>query len=157
VYRFPHLQPIIRPLVEYRILLSLGLSAATGVVLNSLYPINEANPLLRLIDLERPQIFHGLVWSFQLFLYTTPFLVFSMLFSLVYVHLYRERTEETAGALPPYPNPLTQQELTLVLGEVHRQLVPKPSMTPQWLSIAERGLYTGIASFGSIGVSRQRS
>jgi hypothetical protein len=39
----------------------------------------------------------------------------------------------------------------LVLGEVHRQLVPRPSSSPRWLSIPERGLYTGIASFGSIG------
>jgi hypothetical protein len=151
MYHFPHLQPVIRSLVEYRILLSLGLSAACGIVFNSLYPVNEANPLLRLIELERPQIFHGLVWSYELFLYSTPFLVFSMLFSLVYVHLYRERIEETAGALPPYPDPRTRQELSLILGEVHRQLVPKPSVAPQWLSISERGLYTGIASFGSIG------
>jgi hypothetical protein len=151
MYRFPKLQPVIRPLVEYRLLLSLGMSAACGIVLNSLYPVNEANSLLRLIELERPRIFHGLVRGYQLSLYSTPFLVFSMLFSLVYVHLYRERTEETAGALPTYPDPLMRQELSLVVGEVHRQLVPKPSTTPQWLSITERGLYTGIASFGSIG------
>ncbi|MGH9343586.1 MAG: hypothetical protein ACRD19_07490, partial [Terriglobia bacterium] len=151
MYRFHHLQPIVRLLVEYRTLLSLGLSAATGIVLNSLYPIGVENPLLRLIALERPQIFHGLVWSYRLFLYSTPFLVFSMLFSLVYVHLYRSGTEETAGALPPYPDPRTRDALSLVLGEVHHQLVPKPSVTPQWLSIGERGLYTGIASFGSIG------
>ena len=151
MHRFPHLQPVIRPLVEHRILLSLGLSADCGIVLNSIYPINTADPLLRLIELERPQIFHGLVWSYQLFLYSTPFLLFSMLFSLVYVHLYKGGTEEKAGALPPYPEPRSRQELSLILGEVHRQLVPKPSLAPRWLSIAERGLYTGIASFGSIG------
>ena len=39
----------------------------------------------------------------------------------------------------------------MILGEVHRQFVPKPSPAPKWLSIPERGLYTGIASFGSIG------
>lgn len=149
--RFACLQSVVRPLVEYRILLSLGLSAASGIVLNSLYPIDTANPLLRLIGLERPRIFQGLLWSHWLFLYTTPFLIFSMLFSLVYVHLYRSETEESAGALPPYPDPRDRPELSLVLGEVHRQLVPKPSLSPQWLSIGERGLYTGIASFGSIG------
>jgi hypothetical protein len=56
-----------------------------------------------------------------------------------------------AGLLPPYPTPRTRTELSLIVGEVHRQLVPKPSPAPQWLSIPERGLYTGIASFGSIG------
>ena len=147
----PHLQKLIRPLVEYRIVLALGLSIACGIVLNSMFPMNTANPLLRLIALERPLIFHALISSYQLFLYSTPFLVFSMIFSLLYVHLYRTELELAAGALPPYPDPHTRTELSLVLGEVHRQLVPKPSAAPQWLSIPERGLYTGIASFGSIG------
>ncbi len=145
------IQQIVRPLVEYRILLSLGLSAACGIVLNSLYPINQANPLLRLISLERPPIYLGLVRSYHLFLYSTPFLIFSMLFSLVYVHIYRRELEQGVGMLPPCSDPRTRQELSLVLGEVHRQLLPRPSPTPRWLSIPERGLYTGIASFGSIG------
>jgi hypothetical protein len=147
----PYLQRIIRPLVEYRFLLSLGLCASCGIVLNSMFPINVANPLLRLIALERPPVFHGLIWSYNLFLYSTPFLVFSMVFSLLYVHLFRTESELAAGALPPYPDPHTRTELSLVIGEIHRQLVPKPSPAPQWLSIPERGLYTGIASFGSIG------
>ena len=145
------LQQIVRPLVEYRILLSLGLSVVCGIVLHSLYPINQANPLLRLISLERPPIYLGLVLSYDLFLYSTPFLIFSMMFSLAYVHIYRKELEQTAGSLPPCPDPRIRQELSLVLGEVHRQLVPRPSPSPRWLSIPERGLYTGIASFGSIG------
>jgi hypothetical protein len=151
MHPFPLLQKLIRPLVEHRLLLSLGLSAACGIVLNSSFPMNLANPLLRLIALERPQILQGLVWSYLLFLYTTPFLVFSMALSLTYVHLYRTESELTAGALPQYPDPYTRTKLSLVLGEVHRQLVPEPSPVPRWLSIPERGLYTGIASFGSIG------
>jgi len=145
------LQRIVRPLIEYRIVLSLGLSAACGIVLNTLFPIDESNALLRLIAYQRPPVFYGLLWSYDLFLYSTPFLVFSMIFSLLYVHLYRSEQELAAGFLPPYLDPHTRTELTLVLGEVHRQLVPKPSAAPQWLSIPERGLYTGIASFGSIG------
>ena len=35
-----HLQSLSRPLVEYRLLLSLGLSAACGIVLHSLYPVH---------------------------------------------------------------------------------------------------------------------
>ena len=147
----PSFQRLIRPLVEYRFLLSLGLSAASGVFLNTLFPIDTENRLLTLIALERPPIFHGLVWSYDFFLYSTPFLMFSMFFSLLYVHLYRTEFELAAGSLPSYPNPRTRTDLSLVVGEVHRQLVPLPSSTPQWLTIPERGLYTGIASFGSIG------
>jgi TraM recognition site of TraD and TraG len=147
----PHFQNIVHLLVEHRFLLSLGMSAACGIALNSLFPMNVANPLLRLIALERPPVFHAIVGSYGLFLYSTPFLLFSMIFSLLYVHLYKSEQELAAGTLPAYPDPHTRTELSLVLGEVHRQLVPKPSPAPQWLSVPERGLYTGIASFGSIG------
>ncbi len=145
------LQKVVRPLVENRLFLSLGISAASGIVFRSIFPLNTANPFLRLIELERPLIFHALAWSYDLFLYSTPFLACSMIFSLIYVHLYRSEQEPAASSLPPYPNPRTRTELSLIVGEVHRQLVPTPSSSPQWLSIPERGLYTGIASFGSIG------
>ncbi|WP_158820305.1 type IV secretory system conjugative DNA transfer family protein [Granulicella sp. S156] len=147
----PRLQRIIRPLVAYRIVLSIGLSAACGIVLNSVIPINAANPLLRLIELERPPVFHGVIWGYDFFLYSTPFIVFSMVFSLMYVHLYKSELELAAGALPLYPDPRIRTALSLIVGEVHSQLLPTASAFPSWLSIPERGLYTGIASFGSIG------
>ena len=53
-----------RELIRHRLLLSLGLSAASGIVLHTLYPINEADPILRLIAFERPSIYLGLVWSY---------------------------------------------------------------------------------------------
>jgi hypothetical protein len=151
VRQHPHLERLIHPLVEYRILLSVGLSIACGIVLNNIFPIDMANRLFRLIALERPPVFHAVIWSYDLFLYSTPFIACSMIFSLLYVHLYRSEQELAAGSLPPYPNPRTRTDLSLIVGEVHRQLVPRPSPAPQWLSIPERGLYTGIASFGSIG------
>jgi hypothetical protein len=145
------LQTIVRPLVEHRFLLSLGLSAACGIVLTSIFPPNVADPVLRLIAITRPPLFRAIVDGYGLFLYTTPFLVCSMVFSLLYVHLYRGETAKIVGCLPPWPDPRTRTSLSLVLGEAHRQLVPEPSGSPRWLSIPERGLYTGIAAFGSIG------
>jgi hypothetical protein len=145
------LQTIVRPLVENRFLLSLGMSAATGIMLHNLFSLNIANPFLRLIELQRPPIFHAIVLSYDVFLYSTPFLTYSMIFSLLFVHLYRSKQDLAVGSLPPYPDPRTRTDLSLIIGEVHRQLVPAPSPAPNWLSIPERGLYTGIASFGSIG------
>lgn len=145
------LQHIVRPLVEYRFVLSVGISAAMGIVLAGLFPLHTENPFLRLIALERPPIFHAIAWSYGLFLYSTPFLFCSMAFSLMYVHLYKSEQGAAAGSLPPYPDPRTRREPSFVVGEVHRQLVPTPSYSPRWLAIPERGLYTGIASFGSIG------
>jgi hypothetical protein len=147
----PYLQNFVRTLVENRFLLSLGISAACGIFLTSTSPLNTANPFLRLIALERPPVFHAIAWSYGLFLYSTPFLACSMIFSLLYVHLYRNEPGAVAGTLPPFPNPRTRADLSLIVGEVHRQLVPMPGSSPHWLSIPERGLYTGIAAFGSIG------
>ena len=147
----PRLQKFVRLLVEYRMLLSVGLSVACGIVLHSLYPVHVDDPLLRLIAYKQPTTFHALVRGYDLFLYTTPFLLFSLVFSLAYIHLYRKNSELALGVLPLYPDPRTRRKLSLVLGEVHRQLVPSPGPSPYWLSIPERGLYTGIASFGSIG------
>jgi hypothetical protein len=152
-----HLQNLSRPLIEYRLLLSVGLSAACGIVLQSLYPVHDADPLLRLVALERPAIFHGLVWSYNLFLYSTPFLVFSILFSLAYVHFYAPKLNEVSGPLPPYPDPLLRDELELIVGELHHQLKPKPSPTPRWLSIPERGLYTGVCVVGAIGSGKTKA
>src|SRR5579883_1461607 len=147
----PRIQRIIRPLVAHRFLLSIGLSAACGIVLNSILPVNHADPLLRLTEMQRPQIVHGLLIGYRFFLYSTPFIFFSMGFSLLYVHLYKSELELNPGALPPYPDPRKRKDLSLILGEVHSRLTPRASALPSWLSIPERGLYTGIASFGSIG------
>ncbi len=151
------IQNLTRELIEYRLALSLGLSAASGLVLQSLYSVNAADPALRLIAVQRSFIYQALVWSYSLFLYSTPFLVSSILFSLAYVHLYVPDVERTAGRLPPFPVPELRHDLYLVIGEVHHQLKPEPSPLPQWLSIPERGLYTGVAVVGAIGSGKTQA
>jgi hypothetical protein len=152
-----HLRNLARPLVEYRVILSFGLSAACGIILQSFYPVHDADPLMRLLALERPAIFHGLVWSYSLFLYSTPFLFCSILFSLTYIHFYEPKPDQIAGALPPYPDPRLREDLYLVAGEVHRQLKPLPSPAPSWLCISERGLYTGVCVVGAIGSGKTQA
>jgi hypothetical protein len=151
------LRNLSRPLVGYRVVLSVGLSTACGIVLQSLYPVHDADPLLRLLEFERPAIFHGLLWSYNLFLYSTPLLIFSVLFSLAYIHFYQPKPDEVAGQLPPYPDPLSRKDLFLVAGELHRQLKPLPSPAPSWLCISERGLYTGVCVVGAIGSGKTQA
>jgi len=152
-----NLRNLLRPLIKYHAILSLGLSAACGVVLQSFYPVRDADPLLHLLTLEQPAIFHALTWSYSLFLYSTPFLLFSILFSLAYIHFYEPKPNQMAGALPPYPDPWLREDLFLVAGEVHRQLKPLPSPNPGWLSIPERGLYTGLCVIGAIGSGKTQA
>jgi hypothetical protein len=145
-----------RILIRNRLLLSAGFSVAAGIILGSVAPISIGDPLLRYVELDRPDIYHTFVLSYQTFLFTTPFLLLFMFFSLVYIHFYAQEVEPPAGALPPYPSPEHRKDLFLVLGELHEQLKPAPSADPQWLSIPERGLYTGIATLGAIGSGKTR-
>ncbi len=135
-----HFQNLSRPLIEYRLLLSLGLSAACGIVLQSLYPVHDADPLLRLLALERPAIFHGLLWSYNLFLYSTPFLVFSILFSLAYIHFYDPKSDQVAGALPPYPDPLPARR------PIYGAWRGPPAVEAEALSCSELALHLGARS-----------
>jgi hypothetical protein len=54
-----------------------------------------------------------------------------------------------SGELPPYP--ASKEQLELVLGEIHQPKRPGPAAHPRWLTIPERGLYTGIAVVGATG------
>ena len=148
---------LLHPLMEHRSVLSLGLSIASGIVLQSLFPVRYGDPLLRLLVFERPAIFQALVWSYNIFLYSTPFLVLSILFSLGYVHLYAPERNWVAGQLPPYPDPLRRKSLEVVIGELHHRLKPKSSPTPQWLVVPERGLFTGICVIGAIGSGKTKA
>jgi len=137
-------------------LLSAGLSAAAGIILKSVVLIPVADPLFRYAALQRPSIYVVFVGSFAVFLFTTPFLMLFMCFSLLYIHFYEEETAETLGTLPAYPEPQYRQDLFLILGELHRQIEATPAAHPQWLSIPEKGLYTGIAALGAIGSGKTR-
>jgi hypothetical protein len=144
-------QAVVGVLVGYRIVLSIGIAAASSCVLHSVWPWQDGGPLMRLLAAERPGIYVVISRAYDVFLFTTPFLFSSMLFSLLYVHLFRREAEQVIGVLRPYPDPGTRRELSLVIGEVHQQLSPDPSPNPYWLELPENGLYTGIAVIGSIG------
>ena len=92
-----------------------------------------------------------LKYSYTLFLYTTPYIAFSILFSGMYIFALKAESRTHAGKLPPYPRPQERGELILVLGEVHHPRKQVPSENPQWLTIPERGLFTGIAIVGAVG------
>lgn len=139
-----HLRRISRILIEHRFVLSAGLSVACGIVLQSLWPAQTSDPLFGMIALERPAIYRALVWSYSLFLYSTPFLGASILLFLAYVHFYASDLDRVAGKLPEYPEPQFRRDLFLVVGEMHEAVSPNPSPQPRWFAIPERGLYTGL-------------
>lgn len=142
-----------------RVLASRGLVAyllasATGLALYFKCPWPADDLMLRLIAMREPLIYEGLHGSYTLFLFTTPYIVYSFMLSGFYVFAWKPSKRIEAGELPPYPDPRKREKLYLVLGEVHDPRRPVESSHPYWLKIPERGLYTGIAILGAIGASK---
>ncbi|MGC1903184.1 MAG: TraM recognition domain-containing protein [Candidatus Acidiferrum sp.] len=115
------------------------------------YPFPEQNLFLRLMAIRSPVAFGFLKYSYTAFLYTTPFIAFSVIFSGLYIFALKAQANIRSGKLEPYPDPKERAELSLVLGEVHHPRKPVPSENPYWLIIPERGLFTGIAIVGAVG------
>ena len=127
------------------------LAAATGMALYFKVPFPAENLFLRLVAVRAPFIHDGLFYSYNLFLFTTPYIVFSIVLSGLYVAGLKVHRRVRAGQLPGYPDPKKREELFVVVGEVHHPRKAIPSETPSWLTIPERGLFTGIAIVGAIG------
>lgn len=143
--------------IEHRLLLSLGIAVASGLCLRVLFPWPLGNALLNYVEVARPSIGRIASDTYVFFLYTTPFLLASTVFSLLYVHGYRTGNQEELGRLPALLPVDQREQLELVVGEIHHQLKPTPSALPHWLAIPERGLYTGIAAIGSIGSGKTQA
>jgi hypothetical protein len=142
---------MIQRLLQSRNLVACLLTAATGFVLYVKVPFPEQNLFLELIFLWARPVFFGLKYSYTVFLYTTPYIVYSILLSGIYIFALKVPQKVRPGHLPPYPDPRLREDLFLVIGEIHNARTPGPSPSPRWLTIPERGLFTGIAIFGAIG------
>ena len=144
-----------------RILYSRGfvatlLAMATGALLFYRFPFPEEQIFLHVISVRAPQAFLSFKYLYAVCIFTTPYVLYSGVLSGVYVFTLKVRRRITAGHLPMYADPATRDHLFLVVGEVHNERKPGPSETPRWLTIPERGLFTGVSIFGAVGSSRSR-
>lgn len=138
-------------MLEYRVEINIVLSACAIVIANSLLPFPAGNALLQLIALERPRLFVGLEWAYLALWGSSTFVALSVATSVLYIYLGRAGSRSTRHALPPYPLVEGRRDLFVVLGERHHATLPGRAPAPTWLTIPERGLYTGIAIIGAIG------
>jgi hypothetical protein len=128
-----------------------ALAMTVGVALYLRMPFEDQNDLLQLVLLQKPYLFYAMKYAYVGMLFATPYIVASMLVSILYIFLPRERRDEIGGKLPPYPEVLKRDKLFVVLGETHHARRAEPAANPRWLMIDERGLFAGIAAFGAIG------
>jgi hypothetical protein len=129
----------------------LGVSAVVGVAVFYRLPFPEEDALLQLVRLEKPFLFFGLKFTYFAVAFSTPYVLCSIALSLAYIFLVRPSKNVGLMKLPPYPDPTRREALGLVVGELHHPRKPQPVEHPRWLTIPDRGLYTGIAVFGAIG------
>lgn len=127
------------------------LAAATGLVLYIRMPFPEDSLFFELMFLWARPVFEGFKYTYILFLYTTPYIGYSILFSGLYIFALKIPQRIRPGRLPAYPDPRKRTALSLVIGEIHNPRKPIPAKDPRWLMIPERGLFTGIAIFGAVG------
>jgi hypothetical protein len=145
---------MIQRILNSRNFVSCLLAAATGMALYIKLPFPTENVFLQLIALRAPIVHEGLLYSYDLFLFTTPYLAYSILLSGLYIFGLRVRRKTRAGKLPPYPEPAKRDDLFLVVGEVHNRRKATPSENPQWLTLPEKALFTGTAIVGAIGTGK---
>ena len=115
------------------------------------FPRSGDNPVLDLIRFHDP-LFYALLASWH---YLAPgvavLLAGLLLLSIYRVWIAADGPQAEAGTLPSWPLSPDDDNLAIVLGETHHPVQPKQSSRPDWLTIPEKGLFTGLAIFGAVG------
>jgi hypothetical protein len=138
-------------LLEHRAWVSGVVAGVAGFLARGVFPWRSDDPVLALVAVYQPTVYHALYVGYITLLFTTPYLLTSVVGALAYIFVRGRHAHADAGPLPPYPDPATRETLFVVLGEQHHPLKPIPAAQPTWLTIPERGLYTGIAVIGAVG------
>ena len=116
------------------------------------FPSLDEHPILALVQYHTPNFFDVLV----IWYYVSPFGAV-MLSGFLAVTVWkvwlegRRRDFAPFAKLPPWPLSADQKAPAIVIGEVHHPVEAREIFSPSWLTIPERGLYTGVAIFGAVG------
>jgi hypothetical protein len=135
-------------------LLSMAVAFVVGAAGLNAYPADRGNVYLQLIELRSPLVFRSLLYGYATLWFATPYFVTSIVTSLVAIVAYRYPPPARHRALPPYVPPEKRPSPTLVLGEAHFEVTPGRAPTPSWLTIPQRGLYTGVLILGAVGTGK---
>ena len=117
------------------------------------FPALDENPLLDLMDYHTPTFYGWVVLWYYAAPFVTVMLAGFLLMSVwkVWFESRRKRDFAAFGGLPDWPLSADQKAPGIVIGEVHHPVQAREIFNPSWLTIPERGLYTGVAIFGAVG------
>ena len=145
---------MLRVLIEQRMLAAMLVAIGAGALGVQTYPVDRASVYLQLIELRSPTVFLVLVYGYATLWFTTPFFAASMLMSVGTIVAYRYPARARVRPLPPYVPPEKRATPMLVLGETHFETATGRAPTPSWLTIPQRGLYTGVMILGAVGTGK---
>src|SRR5688572_20042759 len=141
-------------LLAARGLIGLMATAAIGTWGVLTYPVDVENPFLGLIAIQKPAVFHVLSYGYATVWFTSTFFALSLVSSVALIVASRYPQRVDRRPLPPYPHPETRPTPSLVLGEAHLPRVCGPAPQPTWLTVPQRGLYTGVMILGAVGTGK---
>ena len=145
---------MLRKIVEARALVAWAMSGGVGLWGLRAYPISPDDVFLGLIGERAPGVLSVLTYGYATLWFTTPYFAVSLLMSLMAIVVYRRAPRARVRPLPPYPQPEQRPTPSLVLGERHYATAPGPAARPEWLTIPQRGLYTGVMVLGAVGTGK---
>ena len=115
------------------------------------FPAPGADPVVDFVALHSPRL-HAAIRTWH---YAGPGLavigVWSVAASVGRVWFVRVRPGRRRGKLPAWPVDDDAPAPAVVVGEVHHPVAAREVSDPGWLTIPERGLYTGVLICGAIG------
>ena len=145
---------MLRTLVEARTLIALAVATGIGMVGLRAFPVRADEPFLACIAVQRPDLFAVLAYGYAGLWFATPFWMATLVGSLITIVVYRAAPAARSRELPAYPEPEARSEPFLVLGETHYATRPGRAPMPTWLTIPQRGLYTGVMILGAVGTGK---
>ena len=127
-----------------------GISAVAAWTWPGVFP--EADPVAVLVRYHTPNVYAAVVAWYYLAPGVAVFLIGQFLISTSRIWFARMGVSlRLRSRLPAWPLSPTADGPAIVVGEVHHPVKAIESQSPEWLTIPERGLYTGVAIFGAVG------
>ncbi len=127
-----------------------GVSVACAWTWPGAFP--EADPVAVLVRYHTPNVYRAVVAWYYVAPGVAVFLAGQFLISTSRIWFARMGVRVgLRSRLPQWPLSPSADGPAIVVGEVHHPVRAIESPAPEWLTIPERGLYTGVAIFGAVG------
>ena len=130
---------------------AVGLAAAGWGWVLSPIPVNDP---LEMVAWHSPRLHLAFITWYYVAPATGVWLTGYVTLSVWRIWGQSKRRGASWGLLPPWPASPEDDSPSLVVGEIHHPVEPRQIDLPSWLTIPERGLYTGVAIFGAIGTGK---